>query len=111
MSKQVIDAIQGLIKFTERETCRHEETERLGAIWTKCLACERYWADDEGGFKPYEDPPELTEAYKALEELQAHKDLPSNQETYKEAFADGWLNAHKCIEEFGLKRSPKNSKT
>lgn len=27
--------------------CTHDETERLGAIWTHCTQCGKKWADDE----------------------------------------------------------------
>ena len=32
--------------------CLHDETERLGAIWTRCTQCEKKWADDA----PIEQP-------------------------------------------------------
>jgi hypothetical protein len=27
--------------------CLHDETERLGAIWTRCTQCGKRWADDD----------------------------------------------------------------
>jgi len=27
--------------------CLHDDTQRLGAIWTHCLQCEKKWADDD----------------------------------------------------------------
>ena len=30
-----------------REFCHHDDTERLGAIWTRCNQCGKQWADDE----------------------------------------------------------------
>ena len=54
--------IRDLLDLVDRETCTHEETYRGGAIWTICSNCDRRWADDRGGFVPYEDPPEVVAA-------------------------------------------------
>lgn len=54
--------IEGLLSLLEREVCRHESTHRGGAIWTICDDCDRKWADDQSGFKPYEDPSEVVAA-------------------------------------------------
>ena len=29
------------------QQCFHDETERLGAIWTRCTQCDKSWADDD----------------------------------------------------------------
>jgi hypothetical protein len=55
--EQIRVALEGLLRHVDRETCTHESTHRGGAIWTICDDCGRKWADDRGGFKPYEDPP------------------------------------------------------
>jgi ribosomal protein L37AE/L43A len=60
------DALEGLLRHVDSITCKHENTHRGGAIWTICDECGRKWADDEGGFKPYRDPPEVKAARKAL---------------------------------------------
>lgn len=31
----------------EPDACLHDETERLGAIWTRCTQCGQRWADDD----------------------------------------------------------------
>lgn len=32
----------------EAEACHHDDTQRLGAIWTRCNQCGKKWADGEG---------------------------------------------------------------
>ena len=59
-------ALQALLARDEKQTCQHEETRRGGIIWTICNACGRSWADDQGGFTPFVEPPEWTQAYAAL---------------------------------------------
>jgi hypothetical protein len=61
------NSLRWAIREIERSTCTHEETHRGGAIWTICDHCDSKWADDEGGFVPYVEPPELIEARAALE--------------------------------------------
>jgi len=58
--------MQALIAHIDRETCTHEETHRGGAIWTICDGCGAKWADDEGGYKPYEEPAYVAEARRLL---------------------------------------------
>jgi len=62
--------ISELLDHIDRETCVHEEVYRGGFIWTICRACDRKWADDDGGFKPYHDPPYVKRARKYLKEQQ-----------------------------------------
>ena len=50
----------------ERSTCQHEITHRGGAIWEICDSCGAKWADDEGGFKPFEYPEDIVHARQAL---------------------------------------------
>ena len=64
-------ALVNLVTHVERETCTHEETHRGGAIWTICDSCGKKWADDEGGFQPYQEPPALYAAYEALSHREA----------------------------------------
>lgn len=45
-----------LANEAEAQLCQHEDTHRGGTIWTICDDCGRKWADDEGGFNPYETP-------------------------------------------------------
>ncbi len=61
------EAVEALLLYAEAQTCTHEETYRGGAIWTICRACGRKWADDEGGFVPYQDPPEIAAARAMLQ--------------------------------------------
>jgi hypothetical protein len=63
------EALTGLLNHVDLNTCEHEETKRGGAIWTICCNCGQQWADDEGGFKPYTDPPPVASARTALEGL------------------------------------------
>ena len=65
-SYAVTRALEGLVAYVEKIECRHEETHRGGVIWTICDGCDRKWADDRGGFVPYEEPEELVAAYRAL---------------------------------------------
>ena len=60
------EALADLLDYADRNECTHEETHRGGAIWTICDGCGQKWADDEGGFKPYEEPSPLTRARLAL---------------------------------------------
>jgi hypothetical protein len=55
----------------DRNTCTHEDTHRGGLIWTICDGCGRKWADDEGGFQPYSDPPGIAGLRAALDALPA----------------------------------------
>lgn len=61
-------ALQELLDHVDRETCRHEDIYRGGAIWTICRDCGRKWADDEGGFQPYEDAPAVAKARAILDQ-------------------------------------------
>ena len=60
-------ALQELLTYAERQTCQHDDTHRAG-IWTVCDTCGRKWADDEGGFIPYEEPKAFTKAREVLDE-------------------------------------------
>ena len=62
------DALKNLLSYAERNECQHESTHRGGTIWTICDDCGAKWADDEGGFKPYCEPVEITAARQALGE-------------------------------------------
>lgn len=65
--KELEVMLEKVIRFAENQLCLHEETHRGGTIWTICNMCGQKWADDEGGFKPYEEPAILTEARNLLE--------------------------------------------
>ena len=42
------EQIDALLPFAPVQlACLHDETERLGAIWTRCTQCDKKWADDE----------------------------------------------------------------
>lgn len=62
-------SLRAALDHYERNICEHEETYRGGAIWTICTYCGSKWADDEGGFKPFEHPPEIIEAREALSRI------------------------------------------
>lgn len=63
-------SLRWLLRHYDQNTCQHEETTRGGAIWTICRSCGRKWADDEGGFKPYEEPSEIMVARHLLQQLE-----------------------------------------
>jgi len=52
----VRDALENLVDYVERNTCRHENTHRGGVLWTICDDCGMKWADDRGGFPGYATP-------------------------------------------------------
>ena len=41
-------ALEALKSIPEAHECLHEETERLGVIWTRCQQCGRKWTDQDG---------------------------------------------------------------
>lgn len=43
----------------EQPACLHDETERLGAIWTRCTQCGKKWADDEPIAQPVQPSSDL----------------------------------------------------
>ena len=61
------DALKGLLDYSERYTCKHEETHRGGFLWEICDVCGDKWADDMGGKTEWRDPPEWVAARAALE--------------------------------------------
>lgn len=66
MSEQERKIIAGLLSEIDRNTCLHEDTYRGGVIWTICRDCGAQWADDEGGFRPHVDKPEVVAAREYL---------------------------------------------
>ncbi|HEX5676411.1 MAG TPA: hypothetical protein VFX91_00435 [Alcanivorax sp.] len=56
VNQHLLEALKGLLAYAESNECHHEETERLGVIWTSCRHCGEKWADDKGGFQPYQEP-------------------------------------------------------
>ena len=62
----LIDALKGVLRRDEINTCCHEETYRGGAIWEICNMCGEKWADDKGGKPEWQDPPEWDKAYTAI---------------------------------------------
>ena len=63
---ELLKSLRWAVREIERNTCSHEETERLGFIWTRCRMCGKQWADDEGGFVPHKDCEELEAARSAI---------------------------------------------
>ena len=61
------EALKGLLDYSERYTCKHEETHRGGFLWEICDVCGDKWADDMGGKTEWKDPPEWVAARAALE--------------------------------------------
>ena len=60
------EALKGLLEYSERYTCKHEETHRGGFLWEICDVCGDKWADDMGGKTEWKDPPEWVAARAAL---------------------------------------------
>lgn len=60
--RDLAESLHAMLNYYDRETCVHEETRRLGTIWTQCTMCYREWADDLGGFVPYKEPEFVTRA-------------------------------------------------
>ena len=65
--RTVLTALWELLDHVDAVTCTHEELHRGGTIWTICDGCGRKWADDEGGFVPYSDPPAVAKARAIIE--------------------------------------------
>jgi ribosomal protein L37AE/L43A len=65
--KAVLASLRTLLDYVDQETCQHDDTHRGGVIWTICDGCGKKWADDEGGFVPYSDPPAVAQARAFLE--------------------------------------------
>ena len=72
--KRLEEVLQGAISEYDRNVCHHETLVRGGAIWTICQDCGAKWADDEGGFVPYQDPPKISIARAALTTGGSHAD-------------------------------------
>jgi ribosomal protein L37AE/L43A len=66
MSEALRRALKNMIERYDRNTCTHASTHRGGGLWTVCDDCGMKWADDTGGFKPYVEPPDVTEARATL---------------------------------------------
>lgn len=49
LCQEAYEKLAPILKVAGADPCLHEETVRLGFIWTKCTQCDRQWADDEGG--------------------------------------------------------------
>lgn len=69
----LLEALKGMLHRDERNTCRHEETHRGGALWEICDSCGAMWADDEGGKPEWEDPREWTQARTAIKAVEETK--------------------------------------
>ena len=81
----------------DRNTCTHEDTHRGGFIWTICDVCERKWADDEGGFQPYSDPPGIASLRAALDALPSPQPQPVGETVEAwEDNNDGEIRLRRC---------------
>jgi hypothetical protein len=69
----LLEVLKGMLLRDERNTCRHEETHRGGAIWEICDSCGAMWADDQGGKPEWEDPKEWTQARAAIKAVEETK--------------------------------------
>lgn len=65
--EQALEAsLRALLERDRSNTCQHENTQRGGAIWTKCDDCDAKWADGEGGKPAWRDPEEWDAAESAI---------------------------------------------
>ena len=69
----LLEALKAMLHRDERNTCRHEETHRGGALWEICDSCGAMWADDEGGKPEWEDPKEWAQARAAIKAVEDTK--------------------------------------
>lgn len=60
------ELLSDLLSEYDRNICTHENRKRGGLIWTICKDCDKKWADDRGGFKPYSDPAKVAAARAAI---------------------------------------------
>jgi len=65
-SRELLDALVGLLRRDEGNTCQHEDTHRGGVLWEICNQCGAMWADDEGGKPEWQVPPEWVAARAAI---------------------------------------------
>lgn len=73
-SQRLREALTGLLRRDEINTCQHDETYRGGYLWEICHSCGTKWADDEGGRPEWRDPPEWILARAALRSTEASHD-------------------------------------
>ena len=84
ITKELLEALKGMLQRDERNTCQHENVRRGGVIWTICEDCGFKWADDEGGMPEWRDPKEWIAAREAIAKAEAALAEPP-------AAADGWI--------------------
>lgn len=85
---QIIRIISDLVEYVNTNECQHASTYRGGAIWTICNDCDRKWADDEGGFQPYQQPAEIKAAQALLQTLSAAPGAEDQQPTHSDTLLD-----------------------
>lgn len=68
---KAVEAFRVAMDHYERNICHHESTHRGGFLWTICDDCGAKWADDEGGFRPFEYPPEIEAARATIQSIEA----------------------------------------
>lgn len=84
ITKELLDALKGMMQRDERNTCQHENVRRGGVIWTICEDCGSKWADDEGGMPEWRDPKEWIAARAAIAKAEDALAEPQADE-------DGWI--------------------
>ena len=81
--------LRAVLNHHDQNTCIHDDVKRGGSIWTICNQCDRKWADDEGGFQPYTDPPAIANARFALAQLDAPVvEADAACDVFREAWSD-----------------------
>ena len=66
MNKQLLEALEALLKRDVRNTCRLQRTHRGGVIWEICDDCGQKWAAYRNGKPDWTDPVEWNNARAAL---------------------------------------------
>lgn len=59
---ELVEYLETALDHYERNICHHDTTHRGGALWTICDDCGSRWADDRGGFKPFQYHPAILAA-------------------------------------------------
>lgn len=86
--RETLPLLRALLDLYDKNTCIHEDTTRGGSIWTICQGCGRKWADDEGGFQPHVDPPEVQAARALLNGQVPAPPSEADDDLRREAWTD-----------------------
>lgn len=85
---ELAESLHALLDQYDFSTCLHENTYRGGVIWTICSDCGEKWADDEGGFVPYEEPDYITRARDLLSRMTPDHEFSEKSNSDFEAYIE-----------------------